>query len=512
MRKTIRKVKIVSSVAVVSTSLVLAMSVSMMRDNPIFTGDYFIKTLNYFKYKIEYKNISINNTYDQNYVKKAKSIPVLLYHGIIDKPDGANILLENFKDQMFALKKEGWQTISIEDFYKFVKEEKELPDKSFLLTFDDGRKDSYYPVDPILKALDYNAVMFVITKYSMEDKSGNYYLSKKELKQMIKSGRWEIEAHTREGHNIYKISSDGEEGHFYSNKLWIDNENRFETTEEFTDRIREDFISTKDDIERELGFKVISFAFPFGDYGKGSVNFSESVKIIPNLIREIYPISFYQMWPDNGFSFNYSDSSQILFKRIDVKQYWNTDNLLKLLEINTEKRLPYFDNFEKYNGWINNWGKLLFNNNSIVMISNILEKGNSIFLSGSYLWEDYVFKSNIELIKGQNFSLLARYKDGDNYVSCGFYPEFVKIERVSNKEKTLISEKKGNFIITDKKIDAGIRVIGNTIDCYINDEIVLSSYDINDIPEHGGIGFGIWDSKANNSEMIVKNVSVEEII
>ena len=30
----------------------------------------------------------------------AKSIPVLLYHGIIDKPDGANILLENFKDQI----------------------------------------------------------------------------------------------------------------------------------------------------------------------------------------------------------------------------------------------------------------------------------------------------------------------------------------------------------------------------------------------------------------------------
>src|SRR3989339_479020 len=103
------------------------------------------------------------------------SIPGLLYHGIIDKPDGANILLENFKDQMFALKKAGWQTISIEDFYAFTRGEKQVPDKSFLLTFDDGRKDSYYPVDPILKALDYNAVIFVISKYSL-GQSSNYYL------------------------------------------------------------------------------------------------------------------------------------------------------------------------------------------------------------------------------------------------------------------------------------------------------------------------------------------------
>ena len=63
----------------------------------------------------------------------AKSIPVLLYHGIIDKPDGANILLENFKDQMFALKKAGWQTITLDDFYAFMRGEKQMPDKSFLL-------------------------------------------------------------------------------------------------------------------------------------------------------------------------------------------------------------------------------------------------------------------------------------------------------------------------------------------------------------------------------------------
>ena len=126
---------------------------------------------------------NFNDTYSDNISsvsdQYAKSIPVLLYHGIIEKPDGENMLIDNFRDQMFALKKAGWQTVSIEDFYKFMKGEKNLPEKSFLLTFDDGRKDSYYPVDPILKALDYNAAMFVISGRSLceESKTSQFNIS-----------------------------------------------------------------------------------------------------------------------------------------------------------------------------------------------------------------------------------------------------------------------------------------------------------------------------------------------
>jgi len=46
---------------------------------------------------------------------------------------------------------------------------KELPEKSFLLAFDDGVKSSYYNTDTLLRALDYNAVMYIITKHSLSD-------------------------------------------------------------------------------------------------------------------------------------------------------------------------------------------------------------------------------------------------------------------------------------------------------------------------------------------------------
>ncbi len=480
--------------------------------------------INAFEYKVSFaqandKNltasvISIFNDTDsiiKNNNDNAKSIPVLLYHGIVEKKDGANILLEDFKDQMFALKKAGWQTVSIDDFYKFMKGEINLPDKSFLLTFDDGRKDSYYPVDPILKALNYNAVIFVISKYSLENKSSNYYLSKNELKRMSESNRWEIEAHTREGHNIYKIAQDGKQGHYYSNKLWLDNENRLETEEEFTNRIKSDFAIAKNDIEQGLGTEVISFAFPFGDFGQDSVNFPEAEAIISDLAKSVYSIAFYQVWSGKGYSFNYPAKDSFLIKRIEVKLDWSTESLMTLLDVGKEKSFPYFDNFEEYRGWTKTWGRLTLGNNSIILDSNASTTGSSAFLDGTYLWQNYIFQADVNLMKGQVFSLTARYKDDKNYTACSFSDKVIKVEQVLNGEKTTLSELKGDFVFIGKNRKVGIGVYDNVINCYLDDKITMKGYNLDKGLDHGGIGFKTWDSQVNNSELIVKEVSVEEI-
>ncbi|MDP3953787.1 MAG: hypothetical protein Q8Q06_00005, partial [bacterium] len=92
----------------------------------------------------------------------ATSVPVLIYHGILKDEDasGFNISIDKFKDQMFALKKAGYETITSETLYKYMKEGLELPEKSIVITFDDGRLDSLYNGNPTLKALDYQAIMF----------------------------------------------------------------------------------------------------------------------------------------------------------------------------------------------------------------------------------------------------------------------------------------------------------------------------------------------------------------
>ena len=121
-----------------------------------------------------------------------------------------------------------------------------------------------------------------------------------------------------------------------SNKLWLQDEQRIETSEEFKTRIYSDFVNSKNDLENTFGIKVISFAFPFGDFGQNSINFGSGADYF-EAAKAVYSMAFYQVWPGKGFSFNYPAKDSFLIKRIDVKSNWSADNLLKILDIAKEK-------------------------------------------------------------------------------------------------------------------------------------------------------------------------------
>jgi hypothetical protein len=182
------------------TSISVFLLISLLYSSIYFINNGFklkntiLMEFNYLRYETEFSmnsksgitgffNLGENKpTSDSN----AKGIPVLLYHGIKKSSNDYTVSLETFKEQMFALKKEGYQTVGLEEFNDFMKGKRQLPEKSLLLTFDDGRKDSYYPTDPILRSLDYNAVVFVITEH-LDEKY--FYLSESELKKMISTVR-----------------------------------------------------------------------------------------------------------------------------------------------------------------------------------------------------------------------------------------------------------------------------------------------------------------------------------
>jgi len=310
-------------------------------NNGIMLKNTILMEFNYLRYKTEFSMDSKSGitgffalgenkpTSDST----AKGIPVLLYHGIKESPSDYTVSLETFKEQMFTLKKEGYQTVTLEEFNDFIKGEKELPEKSFLLTFDDGRKDSYYPTDPILRSLDYNAVMFVITEHLNED---YFYLSKSELKNMISTGRWEIQPHGKESHSSITIKSEGDIGHYLSNKMWVIEENRLESDWEFKTRIKNELIESKNDLESYFDIEVISFAFPYGDFGQINTNYKESKGIIINLAQDIYQTVFYQYHGTTDNILNLPGES-FMIKRIEVDPNWDANELLDILERSNQR-------------------------------------------------------------------------------------------------------------------------------------------------------------------------------
>lgn len=98
--------------------------------------------------------------------KKALSVPVLMYHHV-SAHKGALVTIspENFESHIAYLTSNGYKTLSLNEFLAFKKMEFEAPEKSVLLTFDDGWIDNYLVVFPILKKYGAKATIFTVTDW-----------------------------------------------------------------------------------------------------------------------------------------------------------------------------------------------------------------------------------------------------------------------------------------------------------------------------------------------------------
>ncbi|HZX49561.1 MAG TPA: polysaccharide deacetylase family protein [Candidatus Paceibacterota bacterium] len=448
---------------------------------------------------------------------KALSIPVLVYHGIVGKAEGDNVTTRDFKEQMMALKDAGWETVSIEEFQAFMKGELQLSEKSFLLTFDDGRKDSYYPVDPILRALDYEAVMFVITNQSIGEKgkATHFYLSEKELKHMQSTGRWDIQSHGKFAHELYATGPNGETGHFYSNLLWVPEEERPETPEEFQERIYEDLRISKEEIEESLGISVATIAFPFGDFGHNlfaDSNFELAKGILLISAKEHYSHGFYQWWEGEGFTFNYPREDVLTVKRLEVLPNWSGEALLQILEQGMSKSLPYQESFLQNNAWLSNWGSFdMQPGKGLVFLAEGGQAGASAVLDGTGGWEDYEVKARVNLPSQTGVFIWVRFQDANNNAACNFGLDFVHAEQVFKGEKRVIKGVRGVTPLKEGDFTVSARVQGRTIQCLVEGEIVVESTFLEPDLNRGGVGFKMWDEQIGKSQLLVRSLEVQPL-
>ncbi len=453
--------------------------------------------------------------------KNASSIPVLIYHGVIANGPGASsegegydVTLENFADQMRSLKNAGYQTITLTDLNKFLAGEESLPEKSILITFDDGRKDSYYPVNPILKALGWNAAIFIIAKESLRDES-TYYLNKNELKKIARNSSWEIGAHTNNGHVSLPLNETGSvTGHFYSNKLWLWDKFRVETEEEFRNRVTEDFKETKDLLQEITGREILSFAFPFGDAGQYSKNFPESTKILKESLGDFFSVYFSQYIPGVRFSQNYYESNKnipISMTRISVKEDWTGKDLLDYLERGAYKELPYEDDMGSNRGWVSAWHSPQFKSGGMELLAGGQTVGSGVILDGTKAWEDYNLEADIERRGKNSVYVWLRFQDDNNFAACNFGDGFAHIEIKLKGEFRVIRGTRDNIKYPDGgNFEVGAIADGRTITCLLNGKVITQTDFLPPELNYGGIGFKTWDPDPADSRLIIKNLRVTD--
>lgn len=440
----------------------------------------------------------------------AASIPVLMYHRITTGNDPYNVTPAAFKAQMFALKKSGYTTVSAEDYADFLGGTKKLPAKSILITFDDGTKDSYYPVEPILKALNFRATNFIITKYSIEDYAGShYYLSAIELKAMERSGNWDLEVHTKDGHSYYPISASGKMGEFYPNKLWLPTKHRMETDAEYAARVYNDMVTAKREIENFTHKPANLFAFPFADIGENhSSNYSSAPAVLTRDVQHLFKAAMQLYYPGRAQSQGYYNSKAIYTYRIQLKlgQWPDGQGLISFLKNGTAKPLPYTDTLQTNRGWQSAWGESEVKGGTLTINGDKNSTGAGIILDGTSDWSNYTMTAEATLVEGKSYGLLARMQGESYRIGCYFGTNYVSITRNQGSSMTILNESNYLLPVVRHTQDVGVRVKGNQIQCLENGNVLMEAADP-DMPSAGGIGFSVWNP-SKPSLLNLKNIKV----
>ena len=447
----------------------------------------------------------------------ATDIPVLLYHGIVQKPDRFSMTSDTFANQMFALKNAGYHTVTIEQFDDFMKGKITLPDKSFLLTFDDGRKDSYVGADPVLKAVGFEAVMFVPPGDTLDLGHSTYYLNESDMKDMLASGRWEFGSHAIQADTLageITIDSNGDLGNLLSNKMWLASSSRLETDAEYTARIDHELTDSKAQLEKTFGVHITSFAYPFSDYGQQGINAPIAIATINTILKKNYDVAFEQAnlnaddEPTDVVS-NYAGDNSYHLRRIEVPTDWTGTQLVSLLTSAHAKTLPYSDVFSSNAGWHSTWGITTMNDGTFNVMASTTTTGAFAFLDGTRGLQDYLYTAQVTVPNARTtVTLVSRYQDEGNYLSCSFDADQVQIqERVGGVIQTL-SKIKNSVALPQSSVSLGIFVGGSIIKCYEGSRVAAYVTNYDNALSSGGVGLKIWEKDLGVAQMAVSNISV----
>jgi len=206
----------------------------------------------------------------------AGAVPVLLYHGIHANPnptiDPYSVPGSEFARQIQMLSESGFHTISIAQYARFASGDTTgLPNRPILITFDDGRVDSFQGADLALARAGMRATMFVITANAGAGKPG--YLNWAQLANVAATGRWDLQEHANAGHVLIPTGPRGQTGPYYANLLY-QNGGREKFTA-FKQRVTNDILTGRRLMAASIpGFEPLAFALPYGSYGQYRTNYA----------------------------------------------------------------------------------------------------------------------------------------------------------------------------------------------------------------------------------------------
>ncbi len=190
-------------------------------------------------------------------------LPIIMYHSIGDNTGKYVISQSMLENDLKIIKEEGFTTITSADLIAFKENGVPLPEKSIILTFDDGYFNNYSFAYPLLKKYNMKGVLSVVGKFT-EDYSNdsarlnnNYsHITYQQIKEVSSSGLVEIANHSYNMHSI-------------KDRRGILRK-KGENYEEYKTNLTQDVGKCNNMLIEKCGVAPVAFTYPFGCVNKES--------------------------------------------------------------------------------------------------------------------------------------------------------------------------------------------------------------------------------------------------
>lgn len=218
-----------------------------------------------------------------------RGVPIICYHHVCeDNPSKSSIVVTNekFTEHLKTLKDNGYTTLTISQLNDYLFNNKPIPEKSVMITFDDGYNDNYSNAFPILKEFNMNATIFVISALIDTDN----YMTSSQVKELSDYGI-DIQSHTANHVDLITLS--------------------------YEDQLKE-FIVSKETLEKVIEKPINSIAYPLGHFNEDSKKAAKDAG---------YSMGF---TIDRGYADR--DDSPFQLNRICVDYTYQPSHILKILK------------------------------------------------------------------------------------------------------------------------------------------------------------------------------------
>jgi peptidoglycan/xylan/chitin deacetylase (PgdA/CDA1 family) len=173
------------------------------------------------------------------------TVRILYYHRIDDEDHRSCVTPQAFADQMAFLRQEGFQLLPLAAVRAHLDERRPFPERSAIVTFDDGFADNYTRAFPILDREGVPATIFLTAKFIgtgelpvLRDRSGLKPLTWEQATEMARHGI-ELGAHTLSHRSLTELD-DAE--------------------------VRHELSGSRSEIEQQTGARVRTFCYPRGHF------------------------------------------------------------------------------------------------------------------------------------------------------------------------------------------------------------------------------------------------------